>query len=401
MILQEQLRDRAERERDGLIQSGIGFPALTGENTKEEPDPVDAVFDQIKGSSPSIRAMIAMAKKVAASPSAVLIRGESGTGKELLAAAIHAASPRAARPFVKVHFAALSQNLLESELFGHIKGAFTGADRDRVGRFEQANGGTLFLDEIGDISLEVQTKLLRVLQEMSFERVGSSVPTKVDVRIVAATHQNLEALIDAGRFREDLYYRLNVIPMQTPALRQRREDIFELALFFVSQHADRTGKFLTHIEPEAVELLMAYDWPGNCRELENVMERAVILADGSALTVDDLPPDVRVPGRRRFRPPVAVMGGSVAGDNPTGGLSTAGGSTSSSIRTPTRNRPRGSDLAPDEGGEEWNSEFLAYERQRLVDALNEAGGNKSVAARLLAMPRSTFFSKLKKHSIVR
>ena len=157
-----------------------------------------------------------MARKVAASPSAVLIRGESGTGKELLAAAIHAASPRADRPFVKVHCAALSQNLLESELFGHVKGAFTGADRDRVGRFEQANGGTLFLDEIGDINLEVQTKLLRVLQEMSFERVGSSQPITVDVRIVAATHQDLEALIQAGRFREDLYYRLNVICLQTP-----------------------------------------------------------------------------------------------------------------------------------------------------------------------------------------
>ena len=269
-----------------MIQSGIGLPALTSENTKEEPDPVDAVFEQIKGSSPAIRAMIAMARKVAASPSAVLIRGESGTGKELLAAAIHAASPRAARPFVKVHCAALSQNLLESELFGHVKGAFTGADRDRVGRFEQANGGTLFLDEIGDINLEVQTKLLRVLQEMSFERVGSSIPTRVDVRIVAATHQDLEALIETGRFREDLYYRLNVIPMQTPPLRQRREDIFELALFFVSQHAERTGKILTHIEPEAVEILMAYNWPGNCRELENVIERAVILADGPALTIE-------------------------------------------------------------------------------------------------------------------
>ena len=262
LILQEQLRDRAERDRDGLIHSGIGPSALTEENPQD--DSVDAVFDQIKGSSPAIRAMIAMARKVAASPSAVLIRGESGTGKELLAAAIHAASPRAARPFVKVHCAALSQNLLESELFGHVKGAFTGADRDRVGRFEQANGGTLFLDEIGDINLEVQTKLLRVLQEMSFERVGSSRPTRVDVRIVAATHQDLEALIEAGRFREDLYYRLNVIPMQTPALRQRREDIFELALFFVNEHAERTGKLLTHIEPEAVEMLMAYDWPGNC-----------------------------------------------------------------------------------------------------------------------------------------
>ena len=242
--------------------------------------------------------MIAMARKVAASPSAVLIRGESGTGKELLAAAIHRASPRAARPFVKVHCAALSQSLLESELFGHVKGAFTGADRDRVGRFEQANGGTLFLDEIGDINLEVQTKLLRVLQEMSFERVGSSQPITVDVRILAATHQDLEALIRAGRFREDLYYRLNVICLHIPALRERREDIFELAVYFLNLHAQRIGKPVTHLEPEAVEALAAYDWPGNIRELENVLERAVVLADGPAITVDDLPPELRQAGRR-------------------------------------------------------------------------------------------------------
>ena len=182
-----------------------------------------------------------------------------------------------------------------------------------MGRFEQANGGTLFLDEIGDINLEVQTKLLRVLQEMSFERVGSSQPITVDVRIVAATHQDLEALIQAGRFREDLYYRLNVIRLQTPALRQRREDIFELAVFFLNEHAERTGKLLTHIEPEAVEMLMAYDWPGNIRELENVIERAVVLADGPAVTVDDLPPEVRQPGRRRFRPRIAVAAGPLAG----------------------------------------------------------------------------------------
>ncbi len=398
LILQQQLRDRAERERDGVIASGIEPAALTEE--KRFDYAVDPVFDQIKGSSPAIRAMIAMAKKVAASPSAVLIRGESGTGKELLAAAIHAASPRAARPFVKVHCAALSQNLLESELFGHVKGAFTGADRDRVGRFEQANGGTLFLDEIGDINVEVQTKLLRVLQEMSFERVGSSIPTRVDVRIVAATHQDLEALIAAGRFREDLYYRLNVIPMQTPPLRQRREDILELALFFVNEHAGRTGKSLTHIEPEAVEMLMAYDWPGNCRELENVIERAVILADGPALTIDDLPPDIRLPGRRRFRPRMPVAAGSIVGDTMTAGSPSSTASPVSPARVLNSGRRRGSDPTADEETEQWNGEYLAYERQRLIDALSDAGGNKSVAARLLAMPRSTFFSKLKKHGIV-
>ena len=332
----------------------------------------------------------------------MLIRGESGTGKELLAAAIHHASPRAGRPFVKVHCAALSQSLLESELFGHVKGAFTGADRDRVGRFEQANGGTLFLDEIGDINLEVQTKLLRVLQEMSFERVGSSQPITVDVRILAATHQDLEALIRAGRFREDLYYRLNVICLHTPALRERREDIFELAVYFLNLHAQRTGKLVTHLDPEAVEALVAYDWPGNIRELENVLERAVVLADGPAVTLDDLPPELRQPGRRRLRPrlPATVasrrgqLDAQPAASEPPG----VGTPVTRPAAPPTRpgTRPIARDRA---AGEDWNAEFVAYERQRLIDALNEAKGNKSVAARLLGMPRSTFFSKLKKHGI--
>jgi transcriptional regulator with GAF, ATPase, and Fis domain len=398
LILQEQLRDRSERDRDGSLATDAPS-ALTSEHPLDEP--AQAVFDLIRGSSPAVRRMIAMARKVASSPSAVLIRGESGTGKELLAAAIHAASSRAARPFVKVHCAALSQNLLESELFGHVKGAFTGADRDRVGRFEQANGGTLFLDEIGDINLEVQTKLLRVLQEMAFERVGSSQSITVDVRIVAATHQDLESLIQAGRFREDLYYRLNVIPLETPALRDRREDIFELAVFFLNQHAERAGKSLTHIEPEAVEMLVAYDWPGNIRELVNVIERAVILADGSALTSLDLPPEIRQPTRRRFRARRALAVGSIT----AGGSGDAGGSLleppiASSPRSLAASRSRGPIPDASLDGDEWNAEFLAYERQRLLDALGEAGGNKSVAARLLGMPRSTFFSKLKKHGIV-
>ena len=194
------------------------------------------------------------------------------------------------------------------------------------GRFEQANGGTLFLDEIGDINLEVQTKLLRVLQEMSFERVGSSQPITVDVRILAATHQDLEALIRAGRFREDLYYRLNVICLHTPALRERREDIFELAVYFLNLHSQRTGKLVTHIDPEAVEALVAYDWPGNIRELENVLERAVVLADGPAVMFDDLPQELRQPVRRRLRPrlPAAVASGAVS-SNAAGGIEPPGG----------------------------------------------------------------------------
>jgi transcriptional regulator with GAF, ATPase, and Fis domain len=395
LILQDQLRDRAERERDGAAQSAArSAPGQAADAARSR-----TAFDAIKGSSAAVHKMIEMARKVAGTHSAVLIRGESGTGKELLAAAIHQASARSARPFVKVHCAALSQSLLESELFGHVKGAFTGADRDRVGRFEQANGGTLFLDEIGDINLEVQTKLLRVLQEMAFERVGSSQPIVVDVRILAATHQDLEELIRSGRFREDLYYRLNVICLETPALRARREDIVELALGFLDVQARRTGKLVTHLEPEAVEALLAHDWPGNIRELENVLERAVVLADGSAVTSEDLPPEIRQPGRRRPR-----LSGPVKAD--TGSLSVAAGANrahpagkpaaASRAIAPSWNAP--GLLAPVE--DEWDAEFVAYERSRLVDALSEAKGNKSVAARLLGMPRSTFFSKLKKHGIV-
>ncbi|QEH32389.1 Transcriptional regulatory protein ZraR [Aquisphaera giovannonii] len=428
LILQEQLRDRAERgrERDGA-------PGDADDREASDPrragaaSPADraaaAVFGEIRGSGPAVREMIATARKAAASPSAVLIRGESGTGKELLAAAIHAASPRAGRPFVKVHCAALSQNLLESELFGHVRGAFTGADRNRVGRFEEANGGTLFLDEIGDINLEVQTKLLRVLQEMSFERVGSSQPVSVDVRIVAATHQDLEALIRDGRFREDLFYRLNVIPLRTPALRRRKEDIIELAGVFLARHAERMGKPLTHIEPEAVELLMAHDWPGNVRELENVIERAVVLADGPAIGVEDLPPEVREPARPRrpFRGRLPAATSIIRGRDHGNGTGAAGppaappgpprreASTGprpladppaiATARARPRPGPGRDDGREPPGGDEWNAEFLAYERQRLTDAMAEAEGNKSVAARLLGMPRSTFFSKLRKHGL--
>ena len=320
--------------------------------------------------------MIAMARKVAASPSAVLIRGESGTGKELLAAAIHAASPRAGRPFVKVHCAALSQSLLESELFGHVKGAFTGADRDRMGRFEQANGGTLFLDEIGDINLEVQTKLLRVLQEMSFERVGSSQPITVDVRIVAATHQDLEALIRPGRFREDLYYRLNVICLHVAA---RSASGARTSSSWPSTssnvHAERAGKLLTHIDPEAVEALMAHDWPGNIRELENVIERAVVLADGPAVTAGDLPPEVCQPpaacsargspwppGPCRWSRPTAARTGAPARTErhrPRAGLG---------LPRPTARRPT--------FGDEWNAEFFALRAPAAARRPRRGGGQQ-------------------------
>ena len=380
LLLQDQLTDRGQ----AAVRLELGGPL----------DP--SVFERIRGSGGAVRSMLEVARKVAASSSAVLIRGESGTGKELLAQAIHAAGPRAEGPFVQVHCAALSQGLLESELFGHVKGAFTGADRDRVGRFEQANGGTLFLDEIGDINMEVQTKLLRVLQEMAFERVGSSQTIAVDVRIVAATHQDLEGLIRSGKFREDLFYRLNVIPVRTPSLRERREDIFELAVHFLGLHAERIGRAVSHIDDEAVEAMVAYDWPGNIRELENVIERAVVLSDGPALTFDDLPLDIRRPPRRRGRPGLSTIASGLS--KPV--LSTSSSSTISGSRKSAR-RPAASSTDPKsvESGAPTDPEFDADERLRLLDALDEAQGNKSEAARLLNLPRSTFFSKLKKYEI--
>jgi DNA-binding NtrC family response regulator len=373
LILQDQLTERAQGHGDAEAAD-----TPRGRPTVDHP----SAFDEIRGSSPAMRRMLEVARKVATTPSAVLIRGESGTGKELLAQAIHNAGPRADRPFIQVHCAALSQSLLESELFGHAKGSFTGADRDRIGRFEQADGGTLFLDEIGDINLEVQTKLLRVLQEMAFERVGSGQTIRVDVRIIAATHQDLEALIRNGRFREDLFYRLNVVPIRTPALRERREDIFELAVHFLGRHAERSGRPVSHIDDDAVEALIAYEWPGNIRELENVIERAVVLSDGPALTLDDLPGEIRQPSRgRNLKPSIAWKPARATA------LGRSAGSASWS----------GSEVKLAEGP--LDPEAEAFERHRLVDALAEAQGNKSEAARLLGLPRSTFFSKLKKHGL--
>src|SRR5262249_50612447 len=210
----------------------------------------------------------------------------------LLARALHENSPRAARPFVKVNCAALAPTLLESELFGHVKGAFTNAIKDKVGRFEAAHGGTLFLDEIGDLDVALQVKLLRVLQEKTFERVGSSEPVRVDVRLIAATHQDLEALIRSGRFRQDLYYRLNVISIAVPPLRERSEDIAELATHFVRLHAARLGREPPRLDDDGLATLKGYAWPGNIRQLENVMERAVVICEGPVITLDDLPAEV-------------------------------------------------------------------------------------------------------------
>jgi len=237
------------------------------------------------------------ARKAAESKSTVLLLGESGTGKEVLARSIHAWSPRSARPFVAVNCVALSEELLESELFGHEKGAFTGAHQQKPGKFELANRGTIFLDEVGDIRESLQAKLLRVLQEHEFERVGGTKPVRVDIRVLAATNRDLEEAVNTGRFREDLYYRLNVVRLRLPPLREHPEDIPDLALHFLRKYAAETGKAIEGISPGAMELLRAHRWPGNVRELENAIERAVVLGSGSAIAADDLGLRISTDGR--------------------------------------------------------------------------------------------------------
>ena len=245
------------------------------------------------GSSPPMQRVFEIVDQVAPSRATVLITGESGTGKELVANAVHQRSPRATGPFIKLHCAALAESLLESELFGHEKGSFTGAAARKDGRFSLADGGTLFLDEIGEISPSLQVKLLRFLQEHEFERVGGTQTIHVNVRVIAATNRDLREEVARGRFREDLFYRLNVVNIETPPLRDRRSDIPAIAKFFIDRYAKLNEKPVDAISPQALELLVGYDWPGNVRELENAIERAVVLANGTELEAKHLPPQVR------------------------------------------------------------------------------------------------------------
>ncbi|HWP57364.1 MAG TPA: sigma-54 dependent transcriptional regulator [Candidatus Acidoferrales bacterium] len=252
----------------------------------------DKRYRLVVGKSPKMRDAVDIAKKAAASKATVLLLGESGTGKEIFARAIHNWSERKAQPFVAINCVGLSKELLESELFGHEKGAFTGADQLKKGKMELANGGSVFLDEVGDISAELQTKLLRFLQEREFDRVGGTKQIQVDVRIIAATNRDLEAAVKANRFREDLYYRLNVVPITLPPLRERKEDIPVLAQYFLDRSARETKKNFQEISPEGLQRLCDYDWAGNVRELANVIERAVVLGQGPSITLQDLPPRI-------------------------------------------------------------------------------------------------------------
>ncbi|NUQ20676.1 MAG: sigma-54-dependent Fis family transcriptional regulator [Gemmatimonadaceae bacterium] len=272
-IEREQLRHQVERLNEELT-------ALRG-------------ADGVVGHSAELREVVALARKVARHPSTVLVTGESGTGKELIARLLHAASPRAGAAFVAVNCAAIPEALLESELFGHVRGAFTGATQDRAGLFEEASGGTLFLDEIGELPLALQVKLLRVLQEGEIRRVGDNAPRAVDVRVVAATSRDLESEVAAGRFRSDLYYRVNVVRLHLPPLRERRDDIAELARHFLTRHAQRLKMPVPKLSAAALRALGEYGWPGNVRELENAVERALVIADDGVIDVAHLPASLR------------------------------------------------------------------------------------------------------------
>jgi len=324
-------------------------------------------FGAIVGDTPPLRQVLAKVEQVAQTQATVLLRGETGTGKEMVARAIHINSAREARPFVRVNCAALAPGVLESELFGHEKGAFTGAVARRQGRFELADGGTLFLDEVGDLPLDVQVKLLRVLQEREFERVGGVETVKVDVRLISATHRDLERLITEGKFREDLYYRLNVFPITLPPLRERPGDIALLVDHFIGKYAQSSGKAVRGADASAIALLAAYPWPGNVRELENVIERAMILASSDVLTPADL--DF---GRRQ-----AAASGAVASPM----------------------APSPSNLISSDGGRSLYKRLSEQERNEIVSAVEQAQGNIAHAARALGINRSTLYYRMRKHGL--
>ena len=276
--------EEIKRLKDELYRENLAL--------KEEIDDA-TMFEEIVGTSEVLRRVLVQVSKVAPADSTVLITGETGTGKELVARAIHRRSQRSSKAFLSVNCAAIPPTLIGSELFGHEKGAFTGATQRRLGRFELADGGTLFLDEVGDLPPETQIALLRVLQEHEFERIGGAQPIGVNVRIIAATNRDLKAAIRAGTFRDDLFYRLNVFPIAVPPLRDRKDDILLLVEYLIERYASKAGKKINHVPRRTLELFKAYDWPGNVRELQNVIERAVILSEGDTFSVDEswLSPD--------------------------------------------------------------------------------------------------------------
>jgi two-component system response regulator AtoC len=338
LALERAIKHRALREEVKRLKAAVG------ETTR---------YEEIIGASPAMRRVYELLDRVIESDASVLITGESGTGKEVIARAIHRRGRRAQGPFVAINCSAMPETLLESELFGHVKGAFTDAKASRKGLFAQANGGTLFLDEIGEMPVGLQPKLLRALQERSVRPVGGEAEVKFDVRVIAATNRDLESAIEERRFREDLYYRLNVIHIELPALRSRGSDILILAQHFLDHFASQSGKRVSGMSPEAAERLLAYSWPGNVRELQNCIERALVLTRFETLTVEDLPEKIR--NYRRSH----VL---VAGDDP-------------------------SELVPME----------EVERRYILRVMEAVSGNKTMAAQVLQLDRKTLYRKLEKY----
>ena len=340
-----------------LLRNALEQRTLSEENERLR-STIESRYE-IVGRTYAIRALLERIEKVAGTPARVLITGENGTGKELVARAVHRGSTRAKKPFIEVNCAAIPSELIESELFGHVKGSFTGAIADRAGKFEQADQGTLFLDEIGDMSLAAQAKVLRVLQDGVVTRIGGSKTIQVDVRVLAATNKDVEEEIAAGRFREDLYYRLNVVPITVPPLRERREDIEMLVVHFLRQLAARDGLPMRRITDDALRGLAALDWPGNVRELRNTVERLVILASGPTIGENDVQ---RLVGRRAVEP--AALGGLVDCDT----------------------------------FEEFKN---AAERAFLLAKLRTFDWNVSETARALDMPRSNLYKKIERYGLTR
>ena len=337
-----------------VMDKALGFQELKQENIrlKKRLDKHFS-FGNIIGNSPAMEDLFATLELVAPSDATVLITGESGTGKELIAAALHQHSTRKDSPFIKVNCAALNENLLESELFGHETGAFTGAVANRKGRFEQANKGTLFLDEIGDMSLQTQAKILRVLQEGEIDRLGGSETITVDVRLLAATHKNLQEMIKEGSFRQDLFFRLSVVPVELPPLRERIRDIPDLAALFLNRYSEKNRKDIKGFTPEVLRIFMSYKWPGNIRELENTIERAVILCQGEQIGGRDLPPQL-LPE------------------------TTSNGQSTEALPVTLRD----------------------MEREMIRSTLAQNNGNKSKTAKVLGVARQTLLNKLKEYNIL-
>jgi DNA-binding NtrC family response regulator len=316
-------------------------------------------FSNIIGTSPAMNLMFERMNRIVKSDSAVLVSGESGTGKELVARALHYNGPRKDRPFIAVNCSAIPETLLESELFGHVRGAFTGAIKDKPGRFEAANHGTIFLDEIGTLPLHLQAKLLRVLQEHEVERVGSNKTVKLHVRVVSATNADLEAMVNQGEFREDLFYRLNVIPLHLPPLRERQQDIMHLTAFFLEKQCRLMGRVPCTINKKALEALEQYSWPGNVRELENLIERMVVLTDSTIITIDDVP-------------------SKIIGDKSPGA---------------------GFNVKMSSDGIDLVAEISKIETSLILEAMKSAKGVKARAAAFLGINRTTLVEKIKRLKI--